>query len=91
MKTFHLLRRRYSFCRDQTESMNLRLEPMPSGNSRVLLARCIAETRGELEKLPGKVILNSMSRARDMLIISLLLSVKIYYLSLFILTHFPWH
>ena len=85
------MRWRYSFCRDQTESMNLRFEPMPWGNSRMLLAQCIAETCGELEKLPGKVILNSMSRARDMLIISLLISVKIYHIFLFILTHFPWH
>ena len=46
---------------------------------------------GELEKLPSKVILNSMSRARDALIISLLISVKMYHLFLFILTHFPWH
>ena len=85
------MRWRYSFCRDQTESMNLGFEPMPSGNTQVLLAQCITETCGELEKLPEEVILNSMSRARDMLIISLLISVKIYHLSLFILTHFPWH
>ena len=84
------MRWRYSFFRDQTESMNLRFEPMPSENTQVLLAQCITETCGELEKLLDEVILNSMSRAHDMLIISLLISVKIYHLS-FILTHIPWH